>query len=134
LEERLSRWLLQSRDLLRSNTLLLTQDFLSQMLGVQRSSVTIIARKLQAAGLQDSRCEWYDRSMGIFISSLAGLLTILREISSQITKSRPRRRKTGQPRAHDFISGAKCWRGLLSVRRLWQSAAPAIALISGYQR
>ena len=33
LEERLSRWLLQSRDLLQSDTLPLTQEFLSQMLG-----------------------------------------------------------------------------------------------------
>jgi CRP-like cAMP-binding protein len=49
LEERLSRWILQSRDLLRSDTLPLTQEFLSQMLGVQRSSVTIVARKLQEA-------------------------------------------------------------------------------------
>lgn len=51
LEERLSRWLLQARDLLRSDTLPLTQEFLSQMLGVQRSSVTLVARKLQEAGL-----------------------------------------------------------------------------------
>jgi len=51
LEERLSRWLLQSRDLLKSDTLPLTQEFLSQMLGVQRSSVTMVARKLQEAGL-----------------------------------------------------------------------------------
>jgi CRP-like cAMP-binding protein len=75
LEERLSRWLLQTRDLLRSDTLPLTQDFLSQMLGVQRSSVTLVARSLQDAGLinyrrgrihvldveglQDSCCECY---------------------------------------------------------------------------
>jgi CRP-like cAMP-binding protein len=75
LEERLSRWLLQSRDLLQSETLPLTQEFLSQMLGVQRSSVTLVARKLQEAGLiryrrghinvldaealQDSCCECY---------------------------------------------------------------------------
>ena len=76
LEERLSRWLLQARDLLRSDTLPLTQEFLSQMLGVQRSSVTLVARKLQEAGLinyrrgrihilhveglQDSCCECYE--------------------------------------------------------------------------
>jgi CRP-like cAMP-binding protein len=75
LEERLSRWLLQSRDLLMSDTLPLTQEFLSQMLGVQRSSVTLVARKLQEVGLisyrrgrihvldveglQDSCCECY---------------------------------------------------------------------------
>ena len=55
LEERLSRWLLQTRDLLRSDTLPLTQEFLSQMLGVQRSSVTLVARKLQEAGLINYR-------------------------------------------------------------------------------
>jgi CRP-like cAMP-binding protein len=51
LEERLSRWLLQSRVLLHSDTLPLTQEFLAQMLGVQRSSVTLVVRKLQEAGL-----------------------------------------------------------------------------------
>ena len=75
LEERLGRWLLQSRDLLQSDTLPLTQEFLAQMLGVQRSSVTLVARKLQEAGLiryrrghihvleveglQDACCECY---------------------------------------------------------------------------
>jgi len=51
LDERLCRWLLQTRDLVDSDTLPLTQEFLAQMLGVQRSSVTIIARKLQESGL-----------------------------------------------------------------------------------
>jgi CRP-like cAMP-binding protein len=75
LEERLCRWLLQTRDLLMSDALPLTQEFLGQMLGVQRSSVTMVARKLQASGLikyrrghihiedaealQDSTCECY---------------------------------------------------------------------------
>src|SRR4051812_48247194 len=51
LEERLCRWLMQTRDLLGSDTLPLTQEFLAQMLGVQRSSLTLIARKLQESGL-----------------------------------------------------------------------------------
>ena len=55
LEERLSRWLMQTRDLHKSDTLPLTQEFLSQMLGVQRSSVTLVARKLQEAGLINYR-------------------------------------------------------------------------------
>ncbi|WP_245411928.1 Crp/Fnr family transcriptional regulator [Methylocella silvestris] len=50
LEERLSRWLLQVRDLIQSDDLPLTQEFLSQVLAVQRSSVTLIARSLQEAG------------------------------------------------------------------------------------
>jgi CRP-like cAMP-binding protein len=55
LEERLSRWLLQARDLLNADVVPLTQDFLSQMLGVHRSSLTLVARRLQEAGLIDYR-------------------------------------------------------------------------------
>jgi CRP-like cAMP-binding protein len=51
LEERLSRWLLQTRDLVQSDDLPLTQEFIAQMLSVQRSSVTLVARRLQEAGL-----------------------------------------------------------------------------------
>jgi CRP-like cAMP-binding protein len=50
-EARLSRWLLRCRDLMASDELNLTQEFLGQMLGVQRSSVSIVAGTLQRAGL-----------------------------------------------------------------------------------
>jgi CRP-like cAMP-binding protein len=50
-EERLCRWLLRTRDLVRSNDLPLTQEFLSQMLGVRRTSVTLAAQHLQTVGL-----------------------------------------------------------------------------------
>ena len=50
-EARLSRWLLRARDLSGSDSLHLTQEFLSQMLGVQRTSVTIVAGTFQQAGL-----------------------------------------------------------------------------------
>jgi CRP-like cAMP-binding protein len=50
-EERLSRWLLQARDRVNSNTIRLTHEFLSQMLGVRRPTVTVVARMLQDAGL-----------------------------------------------------------------------------------
>jgi len=50
-EERLSRWLLQARDRVDGNTILLTHEFLSQMLGVRRPTVTVVARMLQDAGL-----------------------------------------------------------------------------------
>ena len=50
-EQRLCRWLLQTSDRADSDTLSLTQEFLAEMLGVRRTSVTEIARRLQGAGL-----------------------------------------------------------------------------------
>jgi len=50
-DERLSRWLLRCRDLMGSDKLNLTQEFLGQMLGVRRSSVSLVAGTLQRAGL-----------------------------------------------------------------------------------
>ena len=50
-EERLARWLLMSHDRVGSHRLPLTQDFLAQMLGTRRSSVSIAAGILQKAGL-----------------------------------------------------------------------------------
>ena len=49
-EARLARWLLRSRELAGSNTLGLTQDFVAQMLGVRRTSVSLVANTLQNAG------------------------------------------------------------------------------------
>jgi CRP-like cAMP-binding protein len=51
IEERLCRWILRTRDLVQSDKLNLTQEFLAQMLGVRRTSVTLAARHLQALGL-----------------------------------------------------------------------------------
>jgi CRP-like cAMP-binding protein len=48
---RLARWILQSSDRGIGATIPLTQELLSQMLGVTRSSVSEAAGKLQAAGL-----------------------------------------------------------------------------------
>jgi CRP-like cAMP-binding protein len=50
-EARLARWLLRSRDLSGSDILALTQEFLADMLGVRRSSVSPVAVTLQRAGL-----------------------------------------------------------------------------------
>ena len=48
LEARLARWLLQALDLTNGRELPLTQESLAKMLGVRRTSVTVIANRLQA--------------------------------------------------------------------------------------
>jgi len=74
-EARICRWLLRARDLARSDTLLFTQEFLAEMLGVRRTSVSVVAHTLQQAGmikyrrgkieilnvegLEESACECY---------------------------------------------------------------------------
>jgi CRP-like cAMP-binding protein len=50
-EPRLCRWLLRARDLAGTDTLQFTQEFLAEMLGVKRTSVTLHARTLQQAGM-----------------------------------------------------------------------------------
>jgi CRP-like cAMP-binding protein len=50
LDARLSRWIFQSSDRTTGIEFPLTQELLSQMLGVTRSSVNEVASKLQAAG------------------------------------------------------------------------------------
>jgi CRP-like cAMP-binding protein len=75
-EARLCRWLLRARELCGSDQLPFTQEFLAEMLGVRRTSVTTTARTLQTAGtirykrgrieitdneaLKDSACECYE--------------------------------------------------------------------------
>jgi CRP-like cAMP-binding protein len=49
--ERCARWLLQSHDRVRGDEFTLTHEFLSEMLGVTRPSVTVAAGVLQEAGL-----------------------------------------------------------------------------------
>lgn len=51
IESRCARWLLMTHDRVDGDRFQLTQDFLAQMLGVARPSVTIAAGMLQAAGL-----------------------------------------------------------------------------------
>src|SRR6266851_3294783 len=50
IEARFCRWLLQSADRAANDTVALTQEFLAEMLGVRRTSVTEVASKVQSAG------------------------------------------------------------------------------------
>jgi CRP-like cAMP-binding protein len=50
-QQRLPRWLLQVHDRAGGDQFFLTQEFLSQMLGIHRPSVTVAASELQRAGL-----------------------------------------------------------------------------------
>jgi CRP-like cAMP-binding protein len=75
IEERLARWLLTTADTVGNDQFELTHEFLSQMLGARRSSVTLAAGSLANAGvieyhrgrililnraaLQDLACECY---------------------------------------------------------------------------
>jgi CRP-like cAMP-binding protein len=54
-EARMCRWLLRLHDLTQATELKLTQEFLGQMLGVRRTSVTLVAGTLQQAGLLKHR-------------------------------------------------------------------------------
>jgi CRP-like cAMP-binding protein len=49
-EARFCRWLLTCHDRISTDTIALTQEFLADMLGVQRTTVTAVARALQEKG------------------------------------------------------------------------------------
>ena len=82
------RWILSMHDRLDGDALPLTHEFLAEMLGVQRSSVSVVTRTLQTAGLiQQSRgsltvidrtgleevaCECYGRIRRIYERLLPG--------------------------------------------------------------
>jgi CRP-like cAMP-binding protein len=75
-EARFCRWLLTCHDRISTDTVALTQEFLADMLGVQRTTVTAVARALQEKGairyrrgvvdivdraaLEATACECYD--------------------------------------------------------------------------
>jgi CRP-like cAMP-binding protein len=54
-EARCCRWLLSTHDRLDQDALPLTHEFLAEMLGVQRSTVSATLRSLQATGLIEQR-------------------------------------------------------------------------------
>ena len=81
-EARCCRWILMMHDRAEQDTLSLTHEFLAEMLGVQRSTVSVVTRTLQTAGLirqgrgsitvtdraglEDTVCECYGRIQRIY--------------------------------------------------------------------
>jgi CRP-like cAMP-binding protein len=53
IQQRCARWLLMTHDRVEGDEIALTQEFLAQMLGVRRATVTMVAGELQRAGLID---------------------------------------------------------------------------------
>jgi hypothetical protein len=91
-EARMCRWLLRIRDLTESDEIKLTQEFLAQMLGVRRTSVSLVASTLQKAGwikyrrgnihitdvegLMSGTCECYEKVSSDYEKLLAPLMDI----------------------------------------------------------
>jgi CRP-like cAMP-binding protein len=50
-DERCARWLLMTHDRVKQDTFPLTQEFMAQMLGVHRPTISVAAAMLQKAGL-----------------------------------------------------------------------------------
>jgi CRP-like cAMP-binding protein len=50
-EQRFARWLLTVRDRIQKDEFQLTQEFISQMLGVRRTGVSEVAKRFQQAGI-----------------------------------------------------------------------------------
>jgi CRP-like cAMP-binding protein len=96
LEERCCRWLLSTQDRVRSGALTVTQEFLAELLGVQRTTVSATAQALQSRhlieysrgrititdrpGLEAAACECYtdvDRHMGAILPDVIAARTRL---------------------------------------------------------
>src|SRR5262249_12624129 len=81
-EERSARWLLMTHDRAETDSFELTQEFLAEMLGVRRTSVNLVSRAFQKAGiirysrgvitildrpgLESISCECYSRVRAVF--------------------------------------------------------------------
>lgn len=87
-DERCARWLLQTRDRVGADEFGLTQEFLAQMLGVRRGTVSITAGLLQQAGLirytrgritvvdaealHEAACDCYDIVQAEYLRAVGG--------------------------------------------------------------
>lgn len=90
-EARFCRWLLQSRDRSDSDVVPITQEFLAQMLGVRRTTVTLVAQSLQDDGLlryRRGRIEIIDRA-GLEARACECYGVVRREIEQHLPVAEP---------------------------------------------
>ncbi len=82
-EERLARWLLMLQDRVQEDVLLITQEFLAEMLGSRRTTVTLAAGGLQRIGLieyQRGRVHILDRER--LVSAACECYPVIKKLSS----------------------------------------------------
>ena len=93
LKQRLARWLLMMRDRSDDDTLLIGQDLLADMLGVQRPSITNTAAELERAGLIRRGREQVTIVNRRGSWQLPANVTSSSELASRITFRRPTRKR-----------------------------------------
>jgi CRP-like cAMP-binding protein len=71
LESRLCRWLLQARDKAGNVRVVLTQEFVAQMLGVQRTTVTLVQKALANAGVIRNGRGWVEIADPVKMEAMA---------------------------------------------------------------
>jgi CRP-like cAMP-binding protein len=85
-EERLARWLLMLQDRLHDDVFLITQEFLAEMLGSRRTTVTMAAGALQRIGLieyQRGRVHILDRER--LESAACECYPVIQKLSNHLT-------------------------------------------------
>lgn len=87
-QDRLCRWLLHAHDRIEGDTVALTQEFFSGLLGVQRTTVTAICRVLQSEGVLDvRRGRILIRDIGALERKACSCYRIVRRLTDQIDRA-----------------------------------------------
>jgi len=86
-DARLCRWLMYAHDRIDGDTVSLTQEFLSGLLGVQRTTVTAICRMLQAEKIIDvRRGRIHIRDVGALARKSCSCYGVVRRLADQATR------------------------------------------------
>jgi len=89
IQARFARWILQTAERSENHILPLTQEFLSEMLGVQRTSINEIAKKLSHIGAIDyRRGEIEIRNRALLVSKSCGCFEMIRQQENLIISAK----------------------------------------------